>query len=527
MGNDSPLAPYLKRICWRLRLRDGLVAAQQTLWAALLAALFGQVLKRLFPIDLGAWAWAPIGLWLAGNILFALARPISLMRTARQVDRELCLKERLSSSLAFDADQNSPAFATFSPALVQQAHQDALHFAALIQPRRDFPIRFRRKPLSIAGGLLVAALALSFLANPMDAIIAQRKAVAEAARQQAAEIEKTRQEIANSAEMSPEERDELLRKLAELAEKLRANPGDQEQALADLSRLEEELRQRLDPKGDQRRAALDALSAQLQALAKNENPQIGDLQAAAEAAQQLAEQIESMSDEERAALAQQLTQMASRAAQASDGALAQALSSLAQAAQTGDLQGARNAAQQAAQALQSAQASLANQQALNRAIAQLQNSRQGLSHAGWPGTQAQQGQGQGPGQGPGNQVGGGGGTNANSLPPATRTGKAGQPSGPGRDTGVGTLDSQVYVPLEKIQGSTTDELYIPGQDSGQGEMQSSEKPDPSSGLYNPALVTYHAVYQQYLDAANQAIDQSAIPLSLKDYIREYFSQLEP
>jgi hypothetical protein len=157
MGNDSPLAPYLKRICWRLRLRDGLVAAQQTLWAALLAALFGQVLKRLFPIDLGAWAWAPIGLWLAGNILFALARPISLMRTARQVDRELCLKERLSSSLAFDADQNSPAFATFSPALVQQAHQDALHFAALIQPRRDFPIRFRRKPLSIAGGLLVAA----------------------------------------------------------------------------------------------------------------------------------------------------------------------------------------------------------------------------------------------------------------------------------------------------------------------------------------------------------------------------------
>ncbi len=138
-----------------------------------------------------------------------------------------------------------------------------------------------------------------------------------------------------------------------------------------------------------------------------------------------------------------------------------------------------------------------------------------------------QSQGQGQGQGQGSQAGGGGGTNANSLPPATNTGKAGDPKGTGSNTGVGSLDSQVYVPREKIPGLSENELFIPGQDSGEGETQTSEKPDPFGGQYNPALVPYNAVYQQYLDAANQAMEQSTIPPGLKDYIREYFTQLEP
>jgi len=58
-------------------------------------------------------------------------------------------------------------------------------------------------------------------------------------------------------------------------------------------------------------------------------------------------------------------------------------------------------------------------------------------------------------------------------------------------------------------------------------MQSSEQPDPLGGVNNPSLIPYDAVYQTYLDAASRAIDQSYIPPGLKDYIRAYFSQLEP
>jgi septal ring factor EnvC (AmiA/AmiB activator) len=539
MKKSSPLTPYLLRMGWRLRLRDGLILAQRTLWLAILLAGLVLLAGRVFPIERINWAWASLALWLAGCTSYALAHPLPDMHIARQVDVELNLKERLSTSLALEKEQGSRLFASFAPELVKKEHQDALRAAQAIDPARDFPLRIERRAMSRAAGLLAAALLLTFLPNPMDAVIAERKSVVEAARRQAVEIEKTRQKIETAQEMSPEERKELLRKLAELAEQLRSNPGDRQQALADLSRLDEALRQKMDPKGDQRQAALEAMAAQLQAMAKNENPQIGDLQAAAQAAEQLAKQMETMSKEEREALAQQLAEMAARAAQAGDTSLAQALAALGQAAQSGDPNAAKSAAQQTAKALQQAQSELANQRAFNQALSQLQTSRQQISGAGQPAQRAQgsgqgqgqspgQGQGQNPGQGQGQgQAAGGGGTNASSLPPSTRTGKAGDPTGQGRDSGTGALDSQVYVPRENPQGGNGDQVFIPGQDTGEGETQSSEINDPLGGLNNPALVPYNTVYQEYLDVANQAMDQSAIPSGLKDYVREYFTQLEP
>jgi hypothetical protein len=38
---------------------------------------------------------------------------------------------------------------------------------------------------------------------------------------------------------------------------------------------------------------------------------------------------------------------------------------------------------------------------------------------------------------------------------------------------------------------------------------------------------YYEVFQSYLDSASQAIEQTYIPSGLKDYVREYFSNLEP
>jgi uncharacterized coiled-coil DUF342 family protein len=562
---DHPLLPYLRRFRARLRLRDGLLFAQRSLWIAGLVSVLILLAGRIWPVaNLRWWALIPLAAWLLASVGYALFYRLPPLKVALRVDNELHLKERLSTSLAVDGGGSKSVeavIASFAPELVDRMHTDALSAARGIIPTRDFPLRTERRPLLSAGVALLIALVLVFLPNQMDAVLREREAVRQAVDRQAENIEQLREEVAEAEEMTPEEREELLKRLAELAEKLRTNRGDLEQALADISQLEAQLRERLDPKGGQKAAMLEALAAQMQALAQQEATDPGDMQAAAEALEQLAEQMEEMTSEEQAALAQQLAQMAARAAQAGDSQLAQALSAMAQAAQSGDPSAAQQAAQNAGEALEAAEGRLANQQALGQTVSQLQDSRQSVSRAGQqgqqqanqngqqdqngqqgqngqpgqngqngqPGQSGQQGQQGGqsgqPGQGQG-QPGGGGGTTANTLPGDTRSGQAGDPQGQ-RDPGSeGQLDGQVYVPREKRpQGEG--EIFIPGQDTGEGETQSREQPDPLGGVNNPALIPYQAVFETYLDAANQAMEQSYIPPGLEEYIRRYFSELEP
>ncbi len=84
----------------------------------------------------------------------------------------------------------------------------------------------------------------------------------------------------------------------------------------------------------------------------------------------------------------------------------------------------------------------------------------------------------------------------------------------------------MFVPWERRQGQG-EELNIPGQDTGQGETQVREGQNPLPGAAGPARVPYQEVFYDYLDTASQAIESSYIPSGLKDYVREYFSQLEP
>ena len=101
-----------------------------------------------------------------------------------------------------------------------------------------------------------------------------------------------------------------------------------------------------------------------------------------------------------------------------------------------------------------------------------------------------------------------------------------RPQGPGEPGALGVLDQQVYVPWER-RGGSGDELTISGQETGQGEIEIREQTDPLPGAPNPALVPYYDVYYEYLDTASETIERSYIPPGLQDYVRDYFSQLEP
>lgn len=549
---ENELLTHLNRLRARLRLRDGWLLAQRTLWLPALAALLLVLAGRIWPLDLRpAWLAAPFGLWLLAVLGWSILRPQPAMRVARRVDRELELKERLSTSLAFHNRPLSPSTgavveepvehprrAVFEPNLVERLHSDALASARGIRPREDFPLTWLRRPLVAAAVTGLLATVLVFLPNPMDAVIAERRAVEEAAQRQAEQIEQLMEEVEQSAELTPEEREALLRQLEELARQLRENTGDREQALAELARAEQALRERLQPDAAAREAALAALAARLQQMSQSQRtPQ--DLDGAAEDLEQLAEELAQMTPEEREALAQELAQLAGRAGQAGESALAQALAEMAQAVEAGEQAEAQDAASRAAQAVRDAQRAQAGQRALQRALAQMQSSRSTLSQAGrqmagQPGQQPGQGQnpGQGPGQGQsqnpgqGQNPGSGVGSNANQLPP-NQGGNVNinPPSGEKPGQAGAELAQQVYVP-QSVTGSSQNEVFIPGQDTGQGTTEEREVENPLPGAPNPALVPYRQVLQSYADAASQALDQSYIPSGLKDYVKAYFLGLE-
>jgi hypothetical protein len=541
-SSPDELQLFLRRFRRRLRLCDGWLLAQRALWIVALTVLSVVLAARLWPVE-NVWLWAslPSAIWLLAVVGYSAFRFQPLLRTARRVDLVLGLKERLSTAVGINPD-NPTSNLLISPELLFRQHADALAVARAIQPRRAFPLRWLRRPLLVAAVVFTLTAVLTVLPNPMDAVRAERKAVAQAAKVQAEKVEELKKEIAEAKEISPEERDKLLRALDELArslrKQLRENKGDRAEALADLSKMEQSLRERLEPNAAARQAALEALSAQLQSLAGQQSVNKEDLAAAAEALQNLAEQLAEMNLAEQQALAQALAQAAARAARAGDMALAQALTQMAAAAQSGDSQQASQSAQSAADALSQAQSDLAAQAALQQTLSQVQNSRQAIARAGTSQQRAQGSSGTGmqgsngtgtqgsQGQSQGNQPGSGGGSKADTLPPFTGSGQyRGQPQGQGNDSGVTPLGSQVYVPWDRLQGNDT--LSISGQDTGQGETQSRETTDPLPGSLNPVLVPYQAAYYDYLNIASQTIEQSYIPAGLKDYVREYFSQLEP
>ena len=82
------------------------------------------------------------------------------------------------------------------------------------------------------------------------------------------------------------------------------------------------------------------------------------------------------------------------------------------------------------------------------------------------------------------------------------------------------------MPWERQPGNG-DQVIVPGQDTGQGDTQVRERTDPLPGTAGASRVPYHEVYYEYLDTANRAMEQTYIPSGLKDYVRAYFSQLEP
>ncbi|MDW8098703.1 MAG: hypothetical protein RML36_04350 [Anaerolineae bacterium] len=520
------LTAFLRPIGRRLRLRDGVELTTRFAWISLVSTCATLLISRMLPWPHYAWwAWASPLAWLAGVFAWTLARPQALMDVARRADVELALKERLSTAVELAQDDSH-----FDPDLVVRQRADALSVASRIRPSRDLPIRWPRRALAGAAIALAGALVLTALPNPMDAILAERALVAQTAREEAEKLERLTETLEESKALDEAEQQALLQELRDLIVRLRANRGDRAEALTELAEFREHLRERLDPQSAARRSALESLTAQLVKLARAEGLASGS-EKTAQLLDELLQGLSQMGPEEREQLAQRLEQAATRL-NTTDATLAQALRQVAAAVRRGDERGVRASASEAMTELARAQRDLDRQAILAQMLSQMQSSEQRLAQAG----RGQQPEGRGAGgdqprqspgrsQGSGSQAGSGGGATADRLPPASRAGHAEDPTQPNRSYEV---DSTVYAPkadLSVSAGEVSD--FIPGQENHGGEVQTRESSSLQPGMISASLVPYQQVYRQYAAEAAQAMEREYIPLGLREYVREYFTRLEP
>lgn len=542
-----------------------------------------QILGRLAPIQgLLWWSLLPAAIWLVGLLLYLLIWRSTEAATAQRVDQMLDLRERLATAL--ELSRRPPEDEVEE---LQQA--DALAMAQRVEPRQ---IRwaFQRSSLAKLVAPLAIGAALVFLPNPQERVLRQQAEVKAAIAQTSKVIAAQREEAAKNKELSPADRERLQRELQALEKQL-AESKTREEALAKLSASEARLRQQLDPQADARRAGMEQLARRLADARQDPNAGRADAAAAAKELQQAQQDLDKLSPEERARLAQALKEQAASNA-GGDPALAKDLQSAGDALSRGDTKAAQQSLDQATQRTAAGSQQLANNDANAQALSQVQEGRQNVAQAGQQsqqaaqagqqgqqgqqgqsgqqgqqgqsgqqgqagqqgqsGQQGQQGQagqqgqsgqagqqsqsgqtgqqgqaGQSGQQGQANQVGNGGGSNADNLGNGTRPG-----SGDVRPNGQGQTMRDTPP-----QSSTVYQPYKPsGQtgksgnvtgQQGQGGQEQVRPGQYAPGGNNPSLVPYEQVYGQYRDAASEALDRSAIPPHLKGYVRDYFGQLAP
>lgn len=511
------LIAHLKRFRSRLRIIDGWEQLQKGLWLAVAISAGIQLLGRFIPIEsLRFWTAIFPVTWLVVAAIYHLLKPFSLLKTARRVDIDLKLFERLSTCLVLP-DQSG----LFPLALVSAQEQDALQSSRTVNIKSAYPFIFIRSSWVKTAITSAVVLALVFLPNPMDEIIAARKSIIEEAQKQSQEIEDLQEQVKEAAELDPEQRQEIERLLSELAEKINSNPGDLDQALADLSSVEREIETFVNPNAAVQAANLKSLLEQLSSLSGSEPDPGEDLVSQVDKVlDDLLEKQEQLSASERSALSVSLAQMAAQASQSGNSQLAQSLSELSQAIQSGDQQALEGSSQRTAQAVAQSQRSLQAQSRLGEILSSLQSNRQALVQSGQLAAQGP------PSPNSQGQVSGGGGTNAPVLPPGTSQGQATSPQGNKPFGGEDDLDTSGNTPREG-SNYVGDELFIPGIDTGQGSTQVRPGENAAPGLPNPSLVPYEQAYYSYLNAAMQSLSQDYIPASLKNYVQQYFLLLEP
>ena len=478
------------------------------------------VAARLLPIE-QVWRIAAYGVpvaFLGVAVVWVAARPrpMRLMRTA---DLRLGLKERLST-----AWERRLAGGPLDAAL----RRDALEHAARARLAAAYPFGMRRGEALLAAALAIAAIGLVLLPNPMDQVLAQRRADHSAQTHAAATIAAAQKKLA--AAPSPAPVDPQVQKILQDTQAKVAAAPDPRAALQNITPSEQQLLQLSDPQTPARVSSAQNLANSLASTtagraasqAINASPAKG-----AQALRTIASQVQSLTPQEKAELAKALAQAAQ---QSQDPAMAASLQQASSAIAGGDAAAAAAALNNVASQLDSLQQQENNDQEIAAAINGLEAARQQLaaqadrdagqaSASASPGASSGSGgaQASGAGSGNGNNSGSGNGSNGSGGNGSGGSGSGGTGSG-----GTGGQGSSGSGAGQGSSAQSTERVYVPAPaSSGQADTE----PPPLGPGQDVPLTPYTQVIQAYQQTALDAADQSLIPGSEQDLIRAYFSSL--
>ena len=94
---------------------------------------------------------------------------------------------------------------------------------------------------------------------------------------------------------------------------------------------------------------------------------------------------------------------------------------------------------------------------------------------------------------------------------------------PNRPSELGDELSGIFAPFDRL-GRPGDPSYVAG--SG-GDGQTSQGNNQGPGIDPGSYVPYSQVYADFYNYALTTLDRSYVPLSVKDFVRDYFSSLDP
>jgi hypothetical protein len=489
------------------------------------------------------------------GLLMALAWPwVRAIRTkplawARAFDNLFGLRQRISTALEVSAG----TLTIKNNAIRARQQQDAVRIAESVDAKKFLPLHLRWRDGLVTLGLLMALVIALLLPNPQQEVLAAKQLFQENLQKQVEQIEQAKQAIDQSKELSAEQKKEALEALNEAQQALKDPNTTPEKALAAINDAQSKLDALQDQEAQQRNADLeqagrslspDELTNELASSLANQ-----DFNRAAQAMRNLATKDgQALTEDEAQRIANQLDQMA-REVQNSDPALAQKLREAAQEMRNGNTEAAQKALEEAASSLDKAKQTQQANSALDKAQSQTEQARQSVSQASQQQSQSGQQQQSGnqssqSGEQQGEQAGDKqqAGSQSSNQQGEGQQGQNGQGEGQtqqGQASGMAGGEATGANPQSghSEDSGSEDNVYAPRRINGQGQQvvlddtQGEAAPNPN-GQKNIApdgqsSVAYQQVYGEYSKAADDAINNDEVPPDKRDYVRDYFSSLDP
>ncbi len=520
----------------RYRLQGSLYVVFFGLAGGLAAALILAILARLYPIlhtsTLIALATTSAFAGALAGFLWPWLRTARRSQTAwaRLFDHQFRLKERISTAL----ELREGIVVTHNESMRRNQGSDALQAAGSINIRKLLPLRVSMRAILSALALALALTLAVALPNPQDIVLANRAQLQQAVQEQLQQLESARQQVQQSQALDPNQKKQIVQALEDAQKALSDPASSPEKSLAAINDAQaklDALRNQAfqNQVSDLQRAGQSlAPDSQTNALASAlENSQ---LQQAADAMRNLAQNGGKPLDAtQRQSVANQLDQIAN-SVQRSDQATAQQLRQAAQNLRQQNDQAAQAALNKAADSLEKAAQKQSVEQQIQATQSSIENARRAISAAQ---QSAQSGQ---PGQGnlsSGNQPVGAA-IGKDGSPGQSRSGS--QPTGQragGQDNTQASIGNSLHSQDIGTDNSVLNPSRIttPGQNIVLPDANARSVTDPNAaanpGVSNQASVPYQQVYAQYAKTADDAIQGGAVPAGMRDYVREYFSSLDP